>query len=180
MPLTTFFAAAIFLAATPTVPRRPDPFAPARAGQLACHSPSAAPRTCRTLARYTWARDGRIEVSSDVLMSKDTELVFRSTTIVEARAGAFCGRLRPEDVDRGTILWDGRPLPPHLEKRTRSEIYLRMSQLFGREVCTAYVRDGSGLKTRVTVDGKEQPRMTEPMIWIRSPAGYTVGLRRRS
>jgi hypothetical protein len=180
MPLTTLFSAAIFLAATPAVPQRPDPLAPARAGQLACHSPRVAQRTCRALTRYTWTKDGKIEVSSDVVISSNAVLVFRSTTVVEARAGAFCGRLRREDVDRGTILWDGGSLPAHLEKRARSDVDLRMYDLFGREVCTAYVREGSGFRTRITVDGKEQPKMSEPMIWIRSPAGYTVGPRRRS
>jgi hypothetical protein len=180
MPLTTFLAATILLAAKPAVPQRPDPLAPARAGQLACHSPKAAQRTCRALTRYTWTNDGKIEVSSDVAISKDAVLVFRSTTIVEARAGALCGRLRREDVERGTILWDGGRLPANMEKRTRSEVDLRMYDLFGREVCTAFVRDGSGFRTRITIDGKEQPRMAEPMIWLRSPAGYVVGPRRPS
>ena len=51
MPLTTFLAATILLAAKPAVPQRPDPLAPARAGQLACHSPKPAQRTCRALTR---------------------------------------------------------------------------------------------------------------------------------
>jgi hypothetical protein len=44
-----------------------------------------------------------------------------------------------------------------------------------REVCATFVSNGSSFSTQLTVDGVDQPQVSETFIWVRPNDGYVVG-----
>ena len=95
MTSSAYFTAALILAATQSVPSLTDPLGPARSGQLQCFTPDTSRKMCLALAGYTWGPGRAIQIRADILMAPTSLLiVMRTSTSVEVRSGAVCGRAR--------------------------------------------------------------------------------------
>jgi hypothetical protein len=49
-----------------------------------------------------------------------------------------------------------------------------MSPILGKEICTRYEADGSGLVAKVTIAGADSPAPDQPVKWVSPKDGYTV------
>src|SRR6185503_8826542 len=95
MTSSAYLTAALILAAAQSVPVGPSPLGPARSGQLQCFVPDTSRKMCHALVGYTWSPAGAIQARGHILMAPASLLiVMRSSTSVEVRAGAGCGRVR--------------------------------------------------------------------------------------
>jgi hypothetical protein len=171
-----YFAAALILAATQAVSAVPDPLGPARSGQLQCFAPDASRKMCRALTAYTWSPAGAIRVRGEILMApSELLIVMRTSTSVEVRSGAVCGQVRARDIEASTFTIAGNPVPQQMVQFASPQILSMLRSHIDKEVCAAFVPNGSSFATQLTVDGVDQPQVSETFIWVRPSDGYRVG-----
>jgi len=176
MTSAVYFTAALILAAAQTVPAVTDPIGPARSGQLQCFTPDTSRKMCSALAAYTSGPAGAVQVRADILMAPASLLiVMRSSTSVEVRAGAVCGRVRARDIEASSFAIAGRPVPQQLVQLTSPQILSVMSSHINQEICATFLSNGSSFGTQVTIDGVAHPEISETFIWVRPNEGYAVG-----
>jgi hypothetical protein len=165
---------ALALQAAPEAAGPADPLAQARSGMLQCYAPDTVRRTCKSLASYVFGPNG-IENQAEVLVSPSGPLVMKNSTPVQVRDGAVCGPVRAEDIDNAQVLFAGRAISGPNADRVKSELKSGVAGLMGAEICTSYLAAPDGYMTRVTVNGKPAPEMSDsPMIWVRPGEGWTV------
>ena len=176
MASSVSFAAALILAATQAVPAVPDPLGPARSGQLQCFAPDTSRKMCRALAGYTWGPTGAIQARGNILMvPAELLIVMRTSTPVEVRSGAVCGRVRARDLEASTFTIAGQPVPQQMVQLASPQILSVLRSHIDKEVCATFVPNGSSFTTQLTVDGVDQPQVSETFIWVRPTDGYRVG-----
>ncbi len=176
MASPVYFAAALILAATQAVSAVPDPLGPARSGQLQCFAPDPSRKMCRGLVGYTWGQAGAIRVRGDILMApSELLIVMRTSTSVEVRSGAVCGQVRARDIAASTFTIAGQPVPQQMVQFASPQILSMLRSHIGKEVCATFVPNGSSFSTQLTVDGVDQPQVSETFIWVRPTDGYVVG-----
>jgi hypothetical protein len=128
------------------------------------------------LARYTWGPASAIRVTADILMAPASLLiVMRTSTSVEVRSGAVCGRARARDIEAATFTIAGSPVPQQMVQLASPQILSVMRRHIDREICATFVPNGPGFTTHVTIDGVAHPEISETFIWVRSSDGYVVG-----
>jgi hypothetical protein len=171
-----YLTAALILAAAQSAPSAPNPLAPARSGQLQCFTPAPSRKVCGALAAYTFGPAGAIQVRADVLMAPASLLiVMRTSTAVEVRSGAVCGRVRAADIQASTFTVAGRPVPQQMVQLMSPQILSVMSSHINQEICATFVPNGPGFTTQITIDGTAHPEVSDTFIWVRPNEGYTVG-----
>ena len=176
MTSSVYFAAALILAAAQSVPAVRDPLGPARSGQLQCFTPDTSRKMCHALAAYTSGPAGAVQVRADILMAPASLLiVMRTSTSIEVRSGAVCGRVRARDIETSTFTVAGRPVPQQLVQVMSPQILSVMSSHINQEICATFVPNGSSFRTQVTIDGVAHPEISETFIWVRPNEGYAVG-----
>jgi len=176
MASSLYFAAALILAATPAVPAVPDPLGPARSGQLQCFAPDTSRKMCRALTGYTWRPAGPIQVRGEILMApSELLIVMRTSTSAEVRSGAVCGHVRARDIEASTFTFAGNPVPQQMVQFASPQILSMLRSHIDKEVCATFVSNGSSFSTQLTVDGVDQPQVSETFIWVRPNDGYRVG-----
>lgn len=148
-----------------------DPLAPARQGQLQCHSPDVARKTCAALAGYTFEADGRIHNQAEVLLSRSPAVVMHNETTVFIREGAVCGDM--SDLAKASFTIGGQAPDENVTNLLRTQVTAAFSQL-GREGCTRYAPNGEGIFAKVTIDGEERPDLNQPVMWVSPDAGWSV------
>ena len=176
MTSSAYLTAALILAATQAVPAVPDPLGPARSGQLQCFAPDTSRKMCRGLVRYTWNPTGAVQVRGDILMAPaELLIVMRTSTSVEVRSGAVCGRVRARDIEASTFTIAGQPVPQQMVQLASPQILSVLRSHIDKEVCATFVPNGLSFSTQLTVDGVDQPQVSETFIWVRPNDGYRVG-----
>ncbi len=176
MTSSMYFTAALILAAAQAVPAATDPLGPARLGQLQCFTPDTSRKMCHALARYTSGPAGAVQIRADILMAPASLLiVMRTSTSVEARSDAVCGRVRARDIEASTFTIAGRPVPQQLVQLTSPQILSVMRSHLNQEICATFVPNDSSFRTQVTIDGVAHPEVSETFIWVRPNEGYAVG-----
>ena len=176
MASSMYFAAALILVATQAVSAVPDPLGPARSGQLQCVAPDTSRKTCGALAGYTWSPAGAIQARGEILMAPaDLLIVMRTSTSVEVRSGAVCGRVLARDIEASTFTVAGRPVPQQMVQLASPQILSMLRSHTNKEVCATFVPNGSGFRTELTIDGVDQPQVSDTFIWVRPNDGYRVG-----
>jgi hypothetical protein len=176
MASSVYFAAALILSATQAVAAVPDPLGPARSGQLQCFVPDPSRKMCRALAGYTFGPSGAIQARGDILMAPSELLVvMRTSTSVEVRSGAVCGQVRDRDIAASTFTIAGQPVPQQMVQLASPQILSVLRSHINKEVCATFVPNGSSLRTELTLDGVDQPQVSENFIWVRPSDGYRVG-----
>ena len=164
------FALTLALAA-PAMPQTADPLAPAREGQLQCHSPDTARKTCAALAGYTFAADGTIRNQAEVMLNPTPLIVMRDEAPVVVRDGAVCGPMTGFEDAAFTI--DGQPADPAMAEMIRGQVAAAFAQL-GSEGCTTYSPQGDGFLAEAVIDGQPRPELNQPVIWVSPSDGYSV------
>jgi hypothetical protein len=176
MTSSVYVAAALILAAAQPVPAVTDPLAPARAGQLQCFTPDTSRKMCRALAGYTWGPGPAIRIRADILMAPTNLLiVMRTSTSLEVRSGAVCGRVRAADIEASTYTIAGRPVPQQMVQLVSPQILSLMRSHLNEEICATFVPNGSLFRTQLTIDSVPHPEISETFIWVRPNEGYAVG-----
>jgi hypothetical protein len=102
-------------------------------------------------------------------------IVMRASTPVEARSGAVCGNVRARDIEASTFTIAGQPVPQQMVQLASPQILSLLRSHIDKEVCAAFVPNGSSFTTELTVDGVAQPQGSESFIWVRPNEGYAVG-----
>ena len=102
-------------------------------------------------------------------------IVMRTSTSVEVRSGAVCGRGRARDIEASTFTFAGRPVPQQMVQLASPQILSVLSSHINKEVCATFVPNGSSVTTQLTVDGVAHPEISETFIWVRPNEGYSVG-----
>lgn len=148
------------------------PLEPARSGQLQCHSPNLARKTCAALAGYTFEADGRVLNQAEVMLSPAPLIVMRNILPVIVRDSAVCGDLA--GLDRATFTADGQPVEPGMADLIRTQVTAAFAQV-GKEACTTYTAQGDGWLATVTVDGVARPELNQTVVWVLPSDGYVVG-----
>lgn len=148
-----------------------DPLAPARAGQLQCHTPDIARKTCQALAGYTFAADGTILNQAEVVLNASPLIVMWNESAVDVRDGAICGRLA--EFDKARFVIEGGSADPVVADQIKAQVAAAYAAI-GREGCTRYTDSGDTLTAEVTIDGVARPEFNQPVIWVSPADGYTV------
>jgi hypothetical protein len=176
MTYFAFLTAALIVAAAQSVAAVPDPLAPARSGQLQCFVPDPSRKMCRALAGYTFGPGGAIQVRGDILMApSELLIVMRTSTPVQVRSGAVCGQVRARDIEASTFTFAGQPVPQQMVQLASPQVLSMLRSHINKEICTTFVPNGSSFTTRLTMDGVDQPQISETFIWVRPNEGYSVG-----
>jgi hypothetical protein len=149
-----------------------DPVAPASQGRVQCHAPDRARKTCRSIGSYVRTADGTVNNTAVVLIQARPAVVMTSTAPVTIKDGAICGRLSSADAQ--TFAVDGRAASPDVAAALREAVAKAYSPLADREICTSYVPDGEGLKSRVYVDGARRPDFDMQVLWVDPAEGFSV------
>ena len=176
MTLSAYLTAALILAAAQTAPAGTNPLGPARSGQLQCFVPDTSRKMCHALVGYNWSPAGAIQARGDILMAPASLLiVMRSSTPVEVRSNAVCGRVRARDIEASTFTIAGQPVPQQMVQFASPQILSMLRGHVDKDVCATFVPDGSSFRTQLTMDGVAQPQGSETFIWVRPNEGYVVG-----
>lgn len=151
-----------------------DPLAPARSGGLQCYGAGADParKTCQALAGYTFGADGVILNQAEVIISPSPLVTMKTVSPVTVKDGAVCGPL--SGIDQAQITIEGQPADDAVTAQIRAQLSTAMAPMLGKQVCTAYRRDGDSLVTDVTIDGVARPEMKSTVLWVSPTAGYVV------
>jgi hypothetical protein len=158
-----------FAAAGPLQPA--DPLGPAREGQLQCHSPDPARKTCSALAGYTFAADGAISNQAEVMLNPSPLIVMRDQSPVVVRDGAVCGPMT--GLEDAVFTIEGQPADPQTAEMIRGQVSTAFAQL-GTEACTRYAPQGEGWLAEAVIDGHPRPDLNQPVIWVSPTDGYSV------
>ncbi|MBA3048872.1 MAG: hypothetical protein KKG54_09850 [Alphaproteobacteria bacterium] len=148
-----------------------DPLVPARDGQLQCHSPDTARKTCTALAGYTFAADGTIANQAEVMLSSAPVIIMRDVAPVVVRDGAVCGPMTGFEDAVFTV--DGQPAGPATAQMIRVQVTAAFAQL-GTEGCTTYSPQGEGWLAEAVIDGQPRPDLNQLLIWVSPSEGYSV------
>ena len=176
MTSSVYLSAALILAAAQSAPAVTDPLGPARSGQLQCFSPDISRKMCNALARYTWGPTNTILTSADILMAPASLLiVMRTSSSVEVRSGAVCGRVRARDIEAATFTIAGRPVPQQMVQLASPQILSVMRSHLNQEICATFVPNGATFRTEVAIDGAARPDISDTFIWVPPNEGYAVG-----
>ena len=160
------------LALQAAAPAVADPLAPARIGDLQCYRPDPVRKTCRSLAGYAFAADGKILNRAEVLLQDAPPVTMTTVTPVTIRDGAVCGPL--SGIDKAQIAFRGRRISEADAVPIRAQIQRSMADVLGQEVCTTYRRSGDWWIAEATLNGVARPDMQDTVIWVPASAGYTV------
>jgi len=160
-----------FLFALAATDAAEDPLGPARAGQLQCHTPDIARKTCQALAGYTFAADGTILNQAEVVLNASPLIVMWNESTVNVRDGAICGQLADFDKTRFTV--EGGTADPAMADQIKAQVVGAYAAL-GREGCTRYTGSGNALTAEVSIDGLARPEFNQPVIWVSRADGYAV------
>jgi hypothetical protein len=101
-------------------------------------------------------------------------VVMRTSTSVEVRSGAVCGRVLARDIEAATFTIAGRPVPQQMVQLASPQVLSVMRSRINQEVCGTFVPNGASFAAQVTIDGVAQPD-SETFIWVRPNDGYAVG-----
>ena len=173
---SVYFTTALILAAAQLVPAVTDPLGPARSGQLQCFTPDTSRKMCHALARYTLGPASAIQVRANILMAPASLLiVMRTSTSVEVRSGAVCGRVRARDIEAATFTIAGRSVPQQMVQLASPQILSVMRSHLNQEICATFVPNGASFRTEVAIDGAARPDISDTFIWVRPNEGYAVG-----
>ena len=164
--------AALLLQAT--APGAADPIAPAFRGQLECHFPDVAKKSCRSLAGYARTTDGKIMNSATILLAPNPLVLMRSVAPVEVKGGAVCGVILQADIDSATFTIAGQPADETRTRTLRQAVAAAFASALNHEICTTYVADGDGLKVAGSIDGVRRPELDQPVRWVSPSEGYAV------
>ena len=176
MTSSVYFSAALILAAAQFAPAVIDPLGPARSGQLQCFTPDTSRKVCDALAAYTFGPAGAMQVRADILMAPASLLiVMRTSTSVEVRSGAICGRVRARDIEAATFTIAGRPVPQQMVQLASPQILSVMRSHLNQQICATFVPNGASFRTEVAIDGAARPDISDTFIWVRPNEGYAVG-----
>lgn len=152
-----------------------DPIAPALQGQLQCYSPDTARKTCQSLAGYAPDGKGGFLNTAEVLVATDPVTTMRTASPVTVRDGAICGYIRAEDLDNATIRQRDRALSAGAARPLINAVKTSLAAVFGREICTRYIREGDKLIARGTLAGSPDGLPDQPVLWVSPEEGYRVG-----
>lgn len=160
--------------AAPIPTQNANPLAPAVAGRLQCYAPDRAKRTCQSLASYVPNSAGGFDNTVLVVISVDPLITHETVTPVTVKQGAVCGYIRPEDLRRGVMRREGKPLTAGQAKPLLDQIERALTPMLNREVCTQYVPSGDHLIARGTLDGVKDGLPDVDVIWVSPEEGYRV------
>lgn len=157
-----------------------DQLAPAKAGQIQCHDPDIAARTCRIM---TWLSDdanGRVQVRQLTALSDSPSLAAELRMAATREGEGLCGVVNDAYMAGFRIVSGRAPHSPADNKRYA--ILYRdalVATLWNRKTCAyAYSRANDALQLEVgTVDGQFAGEMMSNYIWIDPGAGYRLKAR---
>ncbi len=151
-----------------------DPLLPAQSGEIQCYAPDEARKTCRSLAFYEKRDASSYDNRAIVLISPAEPVVLETVTPVVIQAGAVCGAIRLEDIQKGKLTISGRDLPADQATSALSHIADAMQPIMGKRICTTYVSEKGALVAHVTINSVDQPDMKQTVKWVKPSDGYTV------
>lgn len=157
-----------------------DQLAPARAGQIQCHEPDTAARTCRIMTWLSEGGDGRVQVRQLTALSDSPALAAELRMAATREGDALCGVVNEAYMAGFRIVSSRAPHAPIGDKRYT--ILYRdalVETLWNRKTCAyAYARPGDAMQLEVgTVDGAFAGEMMSQYIWISPGAGYRLKAR---
>ncbi|MBK6412752.1 hypothetical protein [Sphingopyxis sp.] len=157
-----------------------DQLAPARAGQIQCHEPDTAARTCRIMTWLSAGVDGRVQVRQLTALSDSPALAAELRMTVTREGDAICGVVNDAYMAGFRIVGSRAPHAPISDKRYT--ILYRdtlVGALWNRKTCAyAYARPDNAMQIEVgTVDGEFAGEMMSQYIWISPGAGYRLKAR---
>lgn len=165
---------AMALIGTPVAHAQSEPLGPARHGQVQCFEPDAANKLCAAMASYTFAPDGTINNASEVLIFPEPVIVMRISSPVTVRAGAVCGPIRQQDIDRAQFTIDGQAAGDENAQTIRGQMAQQLASMINVEVCTTFVPVDGGLRADAVVGGTARPDLVQHVMWVRPADGYHV------
>lgn len=159
-----------------------DQLSPARAGQIQCHEPDIAARTCRIMTWLSEIGGSRVQVRQLTALSDSPALAAELRMTVTREGEAICGVVNDAYMGGFRIVGSRAPHAPISDKRYT--ILYRdtlVGALWNRKTCAyAYARPDNAMQLEVgTVDGEFAGEMMSQFIWISPGAGYRLRARPR-
>jgi hypothetical protein len=148
---------------------RVDILSSAHSGQVQCFQPDVFNKTCKIMAAYHFADDGKITSTAQMLMDETGPAVLVIDAPVEVKDGALCGQL--ENLPKARFVVAGQPATPSQDAAYR--LMLSMTPRKG-EICARWVGDGNGYIVHGSLDGKPKRDYDQRMIWVDPSEGFKV------
>ena len=157
-----------------------DQLAPARAGQIQCHDPDPAARTCRIMTWLSEGAGGRVQVRQLTALSDSPSLAAELRMAATREGDGLCGVVDEAYMAGFRIVGGRAPYAPANDKRYA--ILYRdalVATLWKRKTCAfGYARPDDATQLEVgTVDGEFAGEMMSQYIWISPGAGYRLKAR---
>lgn len=152
----------------------PPPLAPASEGKVQCYGPRSEAKLCKSIAAYAFGKSGEILNPATVAINAKPLITMKTVTPVVIKQDRVCGYIRPEDIAAAEFTIDGASPPADVTVRLREAISKAQSGMFGREICTAYVKTGDAFIAKAFLDGAAQPTMDQEVLWVSPSDGYSV------
>lgn len=150
------------------------PLAPAGNGMAQCYAPNKAQKTCASMATYHQNADGSFTSKSLILISKSPQALLEMNTRVAVRNGAVCGTIQESDITSAKLTVSDTEVAPDQAKPVLAQIAQGMAGIIGHEICTSYMKSGSGVMAKSTIDGVPKPEQDQVVLWVSPADGYTV------
>lgn len=177
------FAFALLLLAAPDFGLDPawkpvaDPLAPARAGQIQCHDPDPAARSCRVMTWFDAGVDGKVAVRQLTALPNAPAFAAEARFKLVREGAALCGTVDDAYMAGFRIVGSRAPHAPVNDKRLML-LYRQglVEALWHRKTCAyAFARANDAMQQEVgTVDGQFAGELMGQYMWIDPKAGWRL------
>jgi hypothetical protein len=149
------------------------PLAPAAKGQAQCFGPDPLHKTCQALSVYKASKEGLTDTAT-VLISETPVITMTTVAPVHIVGDRVCGPVRPEDIAAASFSVSGKPADAAQISALSGDLAKAMKDLFGHEICVAFVPDGDSLLATSFMDGAPQAGPRQKAQWVSLSDGYQV------
>jgi hypothetical protein len=154
-------------------PAQDELVAQLRIGSVMCIAPSSEGKRCNTISSYTFLQDGSARAETRVTMS--ASVVMSAVGAATVRDNAVCQASHAMNVDSAMFAINGRPATVEETTMLREQVKANIAARAPQELCMTLAERGGRLIIDVTINAVPRPELSQPMIWIRTGDGYTVG-----
>lgn len=154
-----------------------DVIAQSNSGKVLCSNPSAAAKSCSSIASFTVSPNGSVIETAEVLLTPDQPLTLTMSIGTQVAVGSICGVMTLDDLRRGKVRLNGKALPPDRNALVLDRLEASMGSLAGKKACDAIRIEDGRLVKYGQVEGVDIKLPGKPVMWVSTNDGYKVAPR---
>jgi len=141
-------------------------------GFLACHSPNADRKTCKSIETLERVRDDLY--NSTTLMAVGHGVTLEIYTPLWVVDDIVCGSIREQDLMAGVVRLNGREIAPQLAAPALDQALQQVRPFLDQQICTRYQPSGADFVAKNALGETYRPDWDEPVKMIDPADGYRV------